>query len=135
MSIGGHSLHKKDYLTLAALGAGMTAPMWAPAMGGLLGMGGSAGSTAADAMGIGLGAAPGESAVGIADALATTPGGAAAINPLSRLSALRQAQGLLSLAQGPQQAQVAVNSPRQQMPQDTNGGLDFIRRIYGGMNG
>lgn len=125
MSIGGHSLHKKDYLQLAALAGSVTAPMWLPAVGGMLGAGGSAAATAADAMGVGLGAAPGESAVPILSALQTTAGGAApAVNTMQKIGLLQQ---LATMNQQPQQQ--AVAQPVHAAP-TTGDGMDILKRIY-----
>lgn len=128
MSIGGRSLHKKDWLTLAGLAA---VPVGAGALGmgplaGLLGS--SAGAEAATALGIGLGAAPGEAAgafTGLASAAPTGLLGGAG----KGLDALLKAQQLMQLAAGSGQPVMAGGgSPKRR--KQTGSGLDYFEQIY-----
>lgn len=124
---GGHSLHKKDWLTLGALASVPVAGAFGVGpMSGLLG--GSAQATALDAMGLGLGAAPGESAAGMA-MLGTTAGGAGA-GAMSGLQALQKANLLMQLAQGGNQSQQPMPMQRPQAATTDPGLADLYSLIY-----
>lgn len=128
MSIGGRSLHKEDWLKLAGLAA-------IPVGGGIVGMGplagllgSSAGAEAATALGIGLGAAPGEAAgafTGLASAAPTGLLGGAG----KGLDALMRAQALMQLAAGNGQ-QIALAGPQKKQRKQSGTGLDYISQIY-----
>lgn len=128
MSIGGRSLHKEDWLKLAGLAA-------IPVGGGIMGMGplagllgSSAGAEAATALGIGLGAAPGEAAgafTGLASAAPTGLLGGAT----KGLDALMRAQQLMQLAAGNGQ-QIALAGPQKKQRKQSGTGLDYISQIY-----
>jgi hypothetical protein len=88
MSMGGHSLHKKDWITLAALTAAAAATGGAAGVGPLAGMmGGAAGAGAGAAGAAGLGAAEGAGLLGASGAAemaslgAATPGIGSLIGP------------------------------------------------------
>lgn len=111
------SWNRKDWLGFGAVAALPVAGLFG--VGPLAGLlGGSAGATVADALGVGLGAAPGESAAGLG-LLGTTAGGAAPAGLLNSLTALQKAHSLMALAGGgpngetrmpmPQRPQAATN--------------------------
>ena len=126
---GGHSLHKKDWLALGALASLPVAGAFgAGPMAGLLG--GSAQATALDALGMGLGAAPGESAAGMA-MLGTTAGGAGSTGGvLAGLQAYQKANALAQLAQGGDHAPQSAPMQRPQAATTDPGLADLYSLIY-----
>lgn len=132
MSIGGKSLHKKDYLNLALLAGGVTAGFGAAGMGPLAGLlgGQSAGMGAAAA-----GAAPGEATASFVGTAAQLPSSgllAGGKSALKGLDALQRANQLVQLAQGPQvHQQGAQPRPQPAMPMHGDA-MRLWQQIYGG---
>jgi hypothetical protein len=129
MSIGGRSLHKEDWLTLAGLAA-------IPVGGGMMGMGplagllgSSAGAEAATALGIGLGAAPGEAAGAFTGLASAAPTGGLLGGAGKGLDALMRAQALMQLAAGNGQPTMAgAGAPKKR--KQSGSGLDYFEQIY-----
>lgn len=130
MSIGGKSLHKKDYLNLALLAGGVTAGFGAAGMGplaGLLGGAGAAGAAGAAAPGEAVGAFMGTAAELPASGLL-----AGGKSTLKGLEALQRANQLVQLAQGPQgQQTMAQPRPQPAMPMHSDA-VKLWQQIYGG---
>lgn len=129
MSIGGKSLHKKDWLTLAGLAA-------LPVGGGLMGMGplagllgSSAGAEAATALGIGLGAAPGEAAGAFTGLASAAPTGLLA-GTGKGLDALMKAQALMKLAAGDQAPMAMSGVERKRRGNPMAGGMESFQSIW-----
>ena len=130
MSIGGRSLHKKDWLKLGgAVGAAVAAPY----LPGLLGLGGTA-ALGAGEVGAGVGASGLAEMAGVG---AATPGisglisGSSAPGVLKALEAYQKGQALIQLAQG-QQAPVAPGQrPQPQMAMNSDA-MKLWQQIYGG---
>lgn len=134
MSIGGKSLHKKDYLNLALLAGGVTAGFGAAGMGPLAGLLGGAGAGAGAAA---TGAAPGEALTSFVGTAAELPGAGGLLGAgkgaLKGLEALQKARALVALAQGPQgQQQMAQPRPQPAMPMHGDA-MKLWQQIYGGM--
>lgn len=130
MSIGGRSLHKEDWLKLGALAA---VPIGAGAMGmgplaGLLGS--SAGAETATALGLGLGAAPGEAAGAFTGLASAAPGAGLLGGAGKGLDALMRAQQLIALAQGGGAPAGMSQSPRRRKENPLAGGMGSINSIY-----
>lgn len=133
MSIGGKSLHKKDYLQLALLGGGAMTGLGAAGIGPLAGLfanGGLAGTAlggAAELASVGEAAGMGAPAVTGATGLLGMGKGA-----IKGLDALQKANALVALAQGPQgQQMMAQQRPQPAMPMHGDA-MKLWQQIYGG---
>jgi len=132
MSIGGRSLHKKDWLTLGAVASLPVAGAFG--VGPLSGLLGSSAALGAGQVGAGVGASGLAEMAGVG---AATPGisglisGSSAPGVLKALEAYQKGQALIQLAQG-QQAPVAPGQrPQPQMAMNSDA-MKLWQQIYGG---
>lgn len=127
MSIGGHSLHRDDYLKLGALAAATATGFGAAGMGPLAGLLGPAG--AAEGLAMGMGAAPGEAMGAFTGAASAMPGTGLLAGGGKTLDALLKARQLMMLASGGTQPMGMPDIPkRRKQPSGT--GLDYLQQIY-----
>lgn len=130
MSIGGRSLHKKDWLTLGAMAGVATAPWTVPALGGLLG--GTAAASSATGAGLGASGLAELASVGSATpGISSVISGSSVPKVLKALEAYQKGQALIQMAQG-QQAPVAQESRAKPQTAMNSDAMKLWQQIYGG---